>query len=61
MGNKAAAEAVKFSGQSAFQGAALEPYTVNGNQTGTFKTQGNLSFLRVFAAGHEVPYYRKFQ
>ena len=27
---------------------------------GTFKNVGKLSWLRVFAAGHEVPYYRKF-
>ena len=36
------------------------PYTVNGAQGGTFKTVSNLSFLRVFGAGHEVPYYREF-
>ncbi|EMD84874.1 hypothetical protein COCHEDRAFT_1149798, partial [Bipolaris maydis C5] len=58
MGNQAAAEAVTYSGSSAFKSAAMTPFTVGGTQTGTFKTQGNLSFLRVFAAGHEVPYYQ---
>ena len=60
MGNQAAAEAVSYSGSSAFKSATMKPYTVGGKQTGTFKTQGNLSFLRVFGAGHEVPYYRKY-
>jgi len=32
---------------------------VNGKQGGTFKTEGKLSFLRVFEAGHEVMYYRE--
>ena len=31
---------------------------VQGTQGGTFKTVDNLSFLRVFGAGHEVPYYQ---
>jgi carboxypeptidase C (cathepsin A) len=60
IGNQATAEAVKYSGSSAFKSAAMKPYTVGGQQTGTFKIQGNLSFLRVFGAGHEVPYYRKY-
>jgi carboxypeptidase D len=33
---------------------------VNGKQQGTFKTEQNLSFLRVFEAGHEVMYYREY-
>ncbi|KAI9730445.1 MAG: hypothetical protein M1818_008140 [Claussenomyces sp. TS43310] len=60
-GGQAAAEAINFSGQPTFKAAALAPYNVNGTQGGTFKTQDNLSFLRVFGAGHEVPYYSKFR
>ncbi|KAF2190085.1 putative carboxypeptidase S1 [Zopfia rhizophila CBS 207.26] len=52
------ANAIKYSGQSAFASKALTSYTVNGKQGGTFKTEGNLSFLRVFEAGHEVMYYQ---
>ncbi|KAF2111581.1 carboxypeptidase S1 [Lophiotrema nucula] len=52
------ANAISYSGQSAFKSKALVPYNVNGKEGGTFKTQGNLSFLRVYAAGHEVPYYQ---
>lgn len=56
-GNQAAAEAVTYSGQNAFKAKALAPYNVGGKQGGTFKTEGKLSFLRVFGAGHEVPFY----
>ena len=58
-GGQAAAEGIVYSGQSAFKSQALKSYTVAGAQTGTFKTQGALSFLRVFGAGHEVPFYRE--
>lgn len=58
LGNLAAANAVTFSGSSSFASKSLTPYTVNGAQGGTFKTQGNLGFVRVFAAGHEVPFYQ---
>lgn len=54
------ANSIQFSSQSTFASKALAPYTVNGAQGGTFKTVSNLSFLRVFEAGHEVPYYREF-
>ena len=36
----------------------MTSYTVNGTAGGTFKNVGNLSWLRVFGAGHEVPYYQ---
>lgn len=57
VGGLAVANQVSFSGSSTFASKTLAPYTVNGKQGGTFKTQGNFSFLRVFGAGHEVPYY----
>jgi len=59
-GGLAAANAIQYSGTSAFAAAALKPYTVAGAQGGTFKSVGNLSFLRVFGAGHEVPFYRTY-
>lgn len=58
MGNLDAANAVEFGSQDAFRSAQLKAYNVNGKQGGTFKTVDNFSFLRVFAAGHEVPYYQ---
>lgn len=61
MGNYDVAQVVEFDGQAEFRAAQLAPYNVNGKQGGTFKTVDNFSFLRVFAAGHEVPYYRKYR
>lgn len=60
LGGLAAANAIQYPGSSAFAAAALRPYTVAGAQGGTFKSVGNLSFLRVFDAGHEVPFYRMY-
>ncbi|KAA8642808.1 putative carboxypeptidase S1 [Aspergillus tanneri] len=58
MGNYDVANAVEFDGQKEFQGKSLEPYKVDGKEKGQFKTVDNLSFLRVYGAGHEVPYYQ---
>ncbi|PYI01391.1 putative carboxypeptidase S1 [Aspergillus sclerotiicarbonarius CBS 121057] len=52
------ANAVQFPGQREFHDAPLHPYTVDGVEMGMFKSVGNFSFLRVFEAGHEVPYYQ---
>ncbi|OCK73133.1 putative carboxypeptidase S1 [Lepidopterella palustris CBS 459.81] len=57
-GGLAVANKIQYSGTSQFASAALAPYNVNGAEGGTFKTVDNLSFLRVFGAGHEVPYYQ---
>lgn len=57
-GGLAAANAIDYDGQATFSNAGLKPYTMNGQEVGTFKTQGKLSFLRVYGAGHEVPYYQ---
>lgn len=42
-----------------FKAASLGEYTLNGTSYGQFKTVGNLNYLKVYAAGHEVPYYRE--
>ena len=59
-GGQAAANAVSYSGQSTFESKPLASYTVAGTAGGAFKSVGSLSFLRVFGAGHEVPYYREY-
>ncbi|TVY16076.1 Carboxypeptidase S1 [Lachnellula arida] len=57
-GGLVVADSITFSGSSAFGSKAVTNYTVDGTAGGTFKTEGNLSWLRVFGAGHEVPYYQ---
>lgn len=60
LGNYRVANAVNFSGQAQFSAKALAPYTVNGTAKGMFKNVDNFSFLQVYGAGHEVPYYREY-
>lgn len=60
LGNYEVANAVDFSGHAQFSAMDLVPYTVNGVEKGQFKTVDNFSFLRVYEAGHEVPYYREY-
>jgi carboxypeptidase C (cathepsin A) len=52
------AEAITYASSAAFKAKPVVPYTVSGVSKGTFKNVGNLSWLRVFGAGHEVPYYQ---
>jgi carboxypeptidase D len=59
IGNYEVANAVDFPGHATFKSKGLAPYTVNGVEKGTFKYVDNFSFLRVYGAGHEVPYYRE--
>ncbi|KAK7994854.1 hypothetical protein PG990_013627 [Apiospora arundinis] len=58
MGVLEVANAVDFDGSDDFKSKDLQPYTVNGKETGKYKTIKNFTFLQVYAAGHEVPYYQ---
>ncbi|KAK8036304.1 hypothetical protein PG993_008918 [Apiospora rasikravindrae] len=58
MGVLAVANAVQFDGTEEFNEKILQPYTVNGKETGKYKTVKNFTYLQVYAAGHEVPYYQ---
>lgn len=58
IGGFRSANAVQWSGADEFGNASMVPYTVDGVEKGMFKTVDNLSFLRVYNAGHEVPYYQ---
>jgi carboxypeptidase C (cathepsin A) len=54
------ADAISCPSHEKFATKALEPYMVDGVEKGSFKSQDNLSFLRVDGAGHMVMYCRKF-
>jgi len=57
-GGFASVNEIEYPGQKEFQNTAVSNYTVNGEVKGTFKTVGNLSWLRVFESGHEVPAFQ---
>ncbi|KAK4183926.1 Alpha/Beta hydrolase protein [Podospora australis] len=58
MGNLDVANMVDYPGQKSFTEQPVTPYTVKGTVYGEFKTVDNLSWLRVYQAGHEVPFYQ---
>ncbi|KAF2806551.1 putative carboxypeptidase S1 [Mytilinidion resinicola] len=51
-GNLDVADAIKYEGTSTFANKRLTPYAVNGLVEGEFKSFKNLSFLRIYEAGH---------
>ncbi|KAI3394111.1 hypothetical protein diail_3235 [Diaporthe ilicicola] len=57
-GSQLVVNSINYTDSAAFQSAQLAEYNVNGKSAGQFKTAGNLNFLRVYKAGHEVPYYQ---
>ncbi len=59
MSNYEMAQAVQFDKEAEFRTKALQNYTVNGKAYGEYKTAGNFGWLKVWGAGHEVPFYRK--
>lgn len=61
LGVERAVNQVVYNQSADFKVASLADYTLDGTSYGQFKTAGNLNYLKVHAAGHEVAYYRKFQ
>ena len=56
MGGLAWTDALKWAGQTGYQNAEMQPWTTSsGREAGMTKRNGNLSFLRVYDAGHMVP------
>lgn len=58
-GSQLVVNSINYTDSAKFQSTALSEYEVDGKSYGQFKTAGNLNFLRVYEAGHEVPYYRE--
>jgi carboxypeptidase C (cathepsin A) len=59
LGNVETVNAIEYAGSKKFENKEGRNYTVNGVVKGIFKSMGNLGWLRVFDAGHLVPYYRR--
>ncbi|KAH7364745.1 Alpha/Beta hydrolase protein [Rhexocercosporidium sp. MPI-PUGE-AT-0058] len=57
-GGLESADAVVYDGAGDFRKKEVSTYYVDGVPAGTFKSVGNLSWMRVFEAGHHVPYYQ---
>ncbi|KAM5353957.1 hypothetical protein ACJ41O_000607 [Fusarium nematophilum] len=57
-GNLLAAEALEWEGQSKFATTKVRNYTVDGEVHGEYKVVENLAWLKVFEAGHSLPYYQ---
>lgn len=49
---------VNYAHQDEFRAAGYTPFLVDGTEYGEVRQYGNFSFLRVYEAGHEVPYYQ---
>ena len=57
-GGQAISLALNYTHSAEFAAAGYEPFTVNGVEYGEVRQYGNFSFLRLYEAGHEVPYYQ---
>ena len=57
-GGEAVSLALNFSHATEFRAAGYEPFMVNSQEYGEVRQFGNFSFLRMYEAGHEVPYYQ---
>ncbi|KAI8957971.1 putative carboxypeptidase S1 [Daldinia sp. FL1419] len=58
LGTLKVANTIEWSGKERFSIQDMTPYTFRGTQKGTFKALDNLTFMRIFEAGHNVPFYQ---
>lgn len=57
-GGEAVSLAVNYTHSEQFAAAGYAPFVVDGTEYGEVRQYGNFSFLRIYEAGHEVPYYQ---
>lgn len=57
-GGEAVSLAVPHKTSAQFQAAGYQPFMVDGVEYGEVRQYGNFSFVRIYEAGHEVPYYQ---
>jgi cathepsin A (carboxypeptidase C) len=56
LGNQAWVHALEWTGHDGFNDASVRPWNVDGTPAGEVKNYGPFTFLRVYDAGHMVPY-----
>ncbi|CAG7566062.1 unnamed protein product [Fusarium equiseti] len=61
VGTKRVVDAVDWPRKKEFSGKGLKPYKAQGVQKATFNFVNNLHYVRVFNAGHNVWWYRKYE
>ncbi|KAK5164759.1 uncharacterized protein LTR77_009422 [Saxophila tyrrhenica] len=57
-GGEAVSMQLEYEHAKEFRQAGYEPFMVDGTQYGEVKEYGKFSFMRIYEAGHEVPYYQ---
>lgn len=57
-GGQAVSLAVNYTHSAEFRAAGYAPFVVDGTEYGEVRQYGNFSFLRMYEAGHEVPFYQ---
>lgn len=57
-GGEAISNALQFQHAKEFAQTGYVPFVVDGTEYGSVREYGNFSFLRIYEAGHEVPFYQ---
>ncbi|KAL6721823.1 hypothetical protein ACLMJK_000928 [Lecanora helva] len=57
-GGEAVSLALNYTHSAEFRAAGYEPFVLDGQEYGEVRQYGNFSFLRIYEAGHEVPFYQ---
>lgn len=57
-GGEAVSNEIRYTHSKEFAKTGYVPFVVDGTEYGEVRQYGNFSFLRVYEAGHEVPFYQ---
>ncbi|KAI9747123.1 MAG: hypothetical protein M1835_002213, partial [Candelina submexicana] len=57
-GGQAVSLAINYSESVQFRSSEYQPFVAAGTEYGEVRQYGNFSFMRMYEAGHEVPYYQ---
>jgi len=57
-GGEAISLQVNYTRSADFRAATYSPFMVDNVEYGQVRQHGNFSFTRVYASGHEIPYYQ---